>query len=349
MMYLKKLTSLAGVSGFEDAVRDYILEQARALADEVHVDALGNVIAIRHGTDPDPVRVLVDAHMDEIGFMIRSVEDTGLLRFACIGGMDARILYSQRVRIGDKAVPGVIGCPAIHLMSKDEMEKPPKVDDLLIDIGVKDRDDALQYVQPGNTAVFDSDYVEFGEGMIKARALDDRAGCALLLGALHHRYPCTLAAVFSVQEEIGLKGAAAAARRVDPDLAIILEGTTCADMHGVKDHLRVTRLGHGPAVSMMDASAISDPTLRDFILRTATAGGIAHQHRAGTFGGTNAGAIQLAADGVRVANINVPCRYIHSPICTMNRGDFEGAAALLQLVLQDIHTLGKKERTHEQH
>ena len=335
-MHVRELTALPGPSGVEDRVREYILEQARRLGADARVDKLGNVIAVRQGTAQKPANVMVCAHMDEVGFLITRVEESGLLKFSITGGMDARILLSQRVSIGRDAVPGVIGSTPIHLLKPEDIKTTVKTEDMFIDIGAANKADALKLVQPGDWAVFDSQYVEFGDGLVKSKALDDRAGCSLLLDALAGSYEATLTAVFSVMEEIGGMGAKAAAYALNPDAACVLEGTTCADMHGVPDHLRVTVVGRGPAITVMDNSAISHRKLREFLISTAQAQGIPWQHRAGSFGGTDAGLIQPARAGVPVVNINVPCRYIHSPVSVMSLEDYNNALKLLQAFLGGI-------------
>ncbi len=332
-MHLKALTALPGPSGVEDRVREYILEAARKTGAETHVDRLGNVIAVKRGKAQQPRNVMVCAHMDEVGFLITKVEDGGLLKFAITGGMDPRILLSQRVKIGRNAVPGVIGSKPIHLLKPDDIKTAVKLEDMAIDIGASSKEEALKLVQTGDWAVFDSGFVEFGERFVKSKALDDRAGCSLLLQALEGQYDATVTAVFSVMEEIGGMGSTAAAYALKPDAAIVLEGTTCADMHGVPDHLRVTVVGKGPAVTIMDKSAISDRRLRERLLATARGLGIPWQHRAGAFGGTDAGRIQPARGGVPVVNINVPCRYIHSPVSVMSLDDYDNALKLLRAFL----------------
>lgn len=335
-MHVKELTTLPGPSGVEDRVREYIVAAAGKLADEVKVDRLGCVIATKRGTDPNPATVMVCAHMDEVGLLITKVEDSGLLRFETTGGIDARILLSQRVKIGAGSVQGVIGSMPIHLLKEEDLKKPVKIENMLIDIGAANKADALKLVKPGDWGVFDSPYVEFGERLVKSKALDDRAGCSLLLEALEGRYEATLTAVFSVMEEIGGMGAAAAAYALKPDAAVVLEGTTCADMHGVPDHLRVTVVGRGPAITIMDKSAISDRKLREYVIATAKREQIPWQNRAGAFGGTDAGHIQPARAGVPVVNINVPCRYIHSPVSVMSLDDYGNALKLLRAFLGGI-------------
>lgn len=336
-MRIKELTSLPGVSGREDAVREYIVGQARACADDVRVDALGNVIAIKRGTAQMRKNIMVCAHMDEVGFMITGIDDDGLLRFAPVGGIDPRILPSMRVRIGKQGIPGVIGSVAVHLLTAADRAKPLPLKDMYFDIGVSTRAQAQALVQLGDWAVFDSKPVEMGDNLLKAKALDDRVGCALLLDALQERYEATLTAVFSVQEEVGCRGAQTAAYAVNPDAAVVLEGTTCADMHGVPDHQKVTRIGQGAVLSMMDRSAIMDVKMRRFLCGVANDEGVKWQDRQGTWGGTDAGAIQLALAGRAVVNISVPCRYIHSPVSVMSYDDYQNAQVLLRAFLTRVN------------
>ena len=338
MKYLSELLKLRGVSGDESEVKNYLKEQCEKLAGNVSVDRLGNVIAVKKGTKNPETTVMCCAHMDEVGLIIDAVDKSGTLKFAVVGGMDPRVLVSKRVLVGEHRLPGVIGIKAIHLLERSDMEKPPKVSDLYIDIGAKSDEDAKKHVSKGDTCIFAGDMTEFGGGLIKSRALDDRVGCAALLSALEREYPVTLAAVFSVQEEVGMRGATVASFSVAPDLAIVLEGTTCADMHGVPDHLKVTRVGEGCAVSIMDRSAIPNRGLRDFITRTADENGIKWQYRSQTFGGTDAGAIQLAREGIPVAHISTPCRYIHSPVSVMNKNDFAAQKELLIKTIENMDT-----------
>jgi endoglucanase len=307
------------------------------MCSDVSVDKLGNVIAIKKGTvNPEKV-VMGCAHMDEIGLIINAIDKSGTLKFTSVGGIDPRVLVSKRVLVGENRLPGVIGIKAIHLLTREDMQVPPKMEQMYIDIGAIDDEDAKQYVSKGDTCIFAGELVEFGEDLIKSRSLDDRAGCAVLLNALQQEYPVTLAAVFSVQEEAGTRGAMVASYSVKPDCAIVLEGTTCADMHGVDDHMKVTQVGKGTAISIMDNSVIPHKKLRDYVTNTADKNDIMWQYRSHTFGGTDAGAIQLAREGTPVAHIAVPCRYIHSPVSVASKNDFEAAKALLVASLKNIN------------
>ena len=213
-MLLKELTALRGVSGDEGEVRSFIVDQAAPWCDEIKVDNMGSVIAWKHSKTEGAPTVMIDAHMDEVGFLVQYIRDDGMIRYLPVGGVDAAVCVSKRVRIGKNAVPGVIGCKAVHLQEAGERSQALKHSQLLIDIGAKDKKDALTKVKVGDYITFDSDFVEFGEGLVKSRALDDRVGCAVMLELMKHEYPCNVAFCFTVQEEIGLRGAKAAAFRV---------------------------------------------------------------------------------------------------------------------------------------
>ena len=339
MEMIRALCALPGVSGFEDSVREYIVRQASNVADEVTVDAIGNVIAVKYGNHKEKAyRVMACAHMDEVGLIITHIEDNGLLRFATVGSIDDRILPTQRVRIGEKGIVGVIGCLPVHLLKKEDKEKVTPADKLSVDIGVSTKEEAQSLVEKGDYAVFDSGQRDFGGGeeMFKSKALDDRVGCAVLLKALEKRYDVSLYAVFSVQEEVGGNGAKAAAYRIRPQAALVLEGTTCADMEGVPEHKKVTRIGSGPAISIMDGTAISDVRLYRYVTKTADENNIPWQNREAAVGGTDAGVILTGTVGAPVVNINVPCRYIHSPVSVMSVSDYANAANLLQYTLNGM-------------
>ena len=225
-MLLKQMTDLFGVTGHEDAVRAFVREAAAPLCDKVTCDTMGSVYAFRKGSNPNLPHVMLDAHMDEVGFIVTGATDKGLLRIDCAGGIDPRVIVSKRVLVGDDRVPGVIGAKAIHLQSAADMQKVLGYDKLYIDVGAKKKDEALKLCPVGTYAMFDSEYVEFGDALVKAKALDDRVGCVAMLRALKESdYQGDLTCAFTVQEEVGLRGAKVAAYRVKRDLAIALEGT----------------------------------------------------------------------------------------------------------------------------
>ena len=242
---LKKLTMLDGVSGDEKPVRDFIMERIKDRADSWHVDNIGNLIVFSKGTGLGK-KVMLAAHMDEVGLLITGINDNGLIKFKTVGGIEPRVLVGKRVRIGKDRVPGVIGYKPVHLQDSSERKNAVKKSGLTIDIGAKDREQAEESVAVGDTAAFDYDPVEFGDHKLMAKALDNRVGCVMLAELLGGRYPFDLYGRFTVQEEIGLKGAKAASYAVEPDAAIILEGTTCYDLTGTDEHMMSTRLETAP-------------------------------------------------------------------------------------------------------
>ena len=239
------------------------------------------------------------------------------------------------VRIGKNAVPGVIGCKAVHLQEAGEPSQALKHSQLLIDIGAKDKKDALTKVKVGDYITFDSDFVEFGEGLVKSRALDDRVGCAVMLELMKHEYPCNVAFCFTVQEEIGLRGAKAAAFRVQPDCALALEGTTANDTTGARAHEEICSLHKGPSISFMDKSQIVNPALFDRMRALAKEKNIPWQLKRGVAGGNDAGSIQRAACGCATVTLSVPCRYIHSPSSVCATEDEENLYRLVKAFLDE--------------
>lgn len=340
-MYLKELTAIPGVSGDETRVREFILDKIKENCDEIITDSIGNLICKISGTGESAKKVMVAAHMDEVGLIVSKIESDGFLKFKSVGGIDPRVMISKKVRIGEKGVSGVIGAKAIHLQKKAERETVPKESDLYLDIGAKDQEDALNYVALGDYCVFDSDYVEFGDGFIKAKALDDRLGCACLisLAQAKERYPFDLYLVFTVQEEVGLRGARVAANRICPDIAIVLEGTTCSDVHGTEEKDYSTVAGGGAALSIIDRSTYYDKALTRALYDTAKKHGIPVQYKQTATGGNDAGAIHVAAGGVKTAAISVPARYIHSPSSVIQKSDYEAVKRLIHTFLREGITL----------
>lgn len=339
-MLLKDLTALSGPSGHENEVRDALRAQAMKLGAQVKCDTMGNVIAHKPGTDSDKPHIMLAAHMDEVGFIVKSATDDGLLRMDCVGGIDPRVIVSKRVLVGDKKIKGVIGAMAIHLQSREDMERVLGYDGLYIDIGAKDKAEAQQLAPVGTYVIFDSDYVEFGKGLVKARALDDRVGCLTLLQVLKKStYTGDITCVFTVQEEVGLRGAQIAAHRVAPDIAFVLEGTASNDLGDVKsDTMKVTRVGEGVAISFMDRASIADKNMLAFAIDTAKKEDIAWQYKQLMTGGNDAGAIQQSRGGVRTLTLSVPCRYIHSPSSVASLSDIAAQQALVLAMLERLNT-----------
>lgn len=327
---LEQLTNIYGVSGDEGRVRKYLKGALDDMGLAHKTDAMGNLIVHKAGKGR---RVMVCAHMDEVGMIVRGVLENGLLAYEA-AGLDPRVVISKRVAVGRDDVPGVIGAKAIHLQNREEFKRALAHDELYVDIGAKDRADALKYVNPGDRICFTTKFERLGEDIVKAKALDDRVGCAILLELLKNGYECDLWAVFTVQEELGLRGAKAAVWTAAPDVALVLEGTTANDMPKAKEHEYVTRMGHGPAVTFMDGGTVARPRMFKALQQTAKEAGIPYQFRQGSRGGTDGGAINKALDGCVVGGISVGCRYIHSPASLASVSDIQNAYRLAHAFLQ---------------
>jgi len=326
----EELCSLPGVSGNEAPVSDYITEKLSGIDGvKYKIDRLGNVLVNKKGEKRPKIRLMLSAHMDEVGFIINTVNDTGMLGFTPVGGIDPRVVLGRRVKIGKDGIPGVIGTKAVHLQKEEERKAAPGFDKLLIDIGAASREDALKYVSPGDTAVFDSEFIRFGDGLVKCKAIDDRIGCAVLLEILSKPMLYDFDAAFTVQEEVGTRGARAAAFSLAPQAAIVVEATTAADVAFVPEEKKVCFLGRGPAVSFMDGRTVYDRGLYNLAFDTAKDKGIPCQTKLAVAGGNDAGAIHLSRDGVRPLAVSLPCRYLHSPSCVIKYGDAENTLALV--------------------
>ena len=321
---LEELCNLNGVSGDEGRVRRYIKEIAKDYADEVWTDTMGNLYAHKKGDGP---KVVVAAHMDEVGMIIWGAMENGLLIYQT-QGIDPRVVVSKRVVVGPREIPGVIGAKAIHLQSMEDRKKVLSHSELFIDIGAKDKADALKYVSPGDYAAFDTKWERLGSDRMKAKALDDRMGCAIALELLKQTYDCDFTAVFTVQEELGLRGAQAAVYNVKPQVALVLEGTTANDLPKTQGHQHITKVGGGPAISFMDGSTIVPRAMFEALKSAAQEAEIPFQIKQGTAGGNDAGAIHKALSGCVTGVISVPTRYLHSPCSLASISDFENAYRL---------------------
>ncbi len=330
---LSRLCNARGPSGDEGEIRSLISELAVPYADELFTDAMGNLHAIRRGDSPG--RVLVAAHMDEVGLIVTRITDDGYLRFEAVGGIDPRVIAGRGVLVGPKRLPGVIGMGVSHLLSGDEKGKAPKMSSLLLDIGAAGREGAEGLVSLGDTAVFDDPYSPFGDGYVMSRALDNRAGCAAALLALRKKPACDTHFVFTVQEEVGLRGAYAAANLVKPDFAVVVDTTTAADIPGVAAEGQACHLGEGAVVFLMDHSAVYHPRTVAFGRECAEKRGIPWQHKSVVAGGLDSGAIQRSRLGVETLALATPCRYLHSPSCVIKLDDLEAVASLLTGVLEE--------------
>ena len=333
-MLLKKLSEAFGPSGCEQEVRTILREELKDHISEWQRDALGNLIACKPAAAGP--RVMVAAHMDEVGLMISSVDSAGLLHFHKVGGIDDRVLVSKPVLVGKERVRGVIGAKAIHLQRPEERTQVIPHRSLFIDIGAKSKEEALEKVKIGDYVIFATQYGELGASMAKGKAFDDRAGCAILAELLKEDYSFPLYGAFTVQEEVGLRGAGVAAYAIEPDLAIVLEGTTCNDVSGIEEHEYSTVIGGGPAITFMDTSAVGNKAMIRELVRLAEANGIPYQFKGTVTGGNDAGRINISRAGVPVVAVSIPCRYIHSPVSLLSLADVEHSKALVKLFLRSI-------------
>ena len=333
---LKSLCCLNSTSGDEGAVRDFIINEIKDYC-EYEIDNLGSVIAHKKGRKTPKKTVSINAHMDEVGFIITGITEDGYLRFTSVGGIDSRVCLDRLVTVGKNSIKGVIADKAFHLLNADEKSKCPDFDNLLIDIGASTKEEAERSVSVGDFAYFISDYVELGDGFIKAKALDDRIGCMLMLELIKSDLEYDTVFCFNVQEEVGLRGSKCTAHRVNADVAVVLEATTAADLCTVSGCDRVCVLGNGPVVSFMDRSTIYDRRLYDLAFSVANDNGIPIQTKTAVAGGNDAGAIQTAGNGARVIAISLPCRYIHSANSVVKMEDIDNTRKLLKELLPKLY------------
>ena len=326
---LKKLCLIDGISGDEGAVRDFIINEIKDYC-EYKIDNLGNIICFKKGKKTPSRKIMLDAHTDEVGFIISSITEDGYLKFKTVGGIDTAALLLRRVLINGK-VNGVIGSKPFHLLDADSRKKLPKKDDLYIDIGAKTRKKAEALVSLGDSAVMTSDFEILSE-CVKSKALDDRIGCAVLIKLLKEYNKYDFYVSFSVQEEVGLRGAKTATFAVKPDFAIALDSTTAADIAGTPAESKVCIQGKGVAVSFMDNATVYDKELYNAAINS----GILCQPKAAVAGGNNAGGIHLSGTGVRTLALSAPCRYIHSANSIVRISDIDSMYALSEYMLENI-------------
>ena len=333
---LQTLSDAFGVSGFEDEVRDEISRLIAPYVDSVNTDTLGNLFAVRKGKGN--FTVMLDAHMDEVGFMVKWIDDRGYLRFTPLGGWDPRIIPGHRVEIltrsGEKRY-GVIGSAPPHILTDEERKQPIPIEKMFIDIGASSRAEAAEMgVHIGDPLTIHYPFMELHSGYVTGKAFDDRAGCAVMIETARRLAEVDLAVdlvlAFVVGEEVGLRGARTAAYQIEPDLAIALEGTIGADMPGVPEESQPVRLGRGPAITVADRSIIVSRRLVEALEQVADDDATPYQYKLPTYGSTDAGVIHLTRAGVTAGVVSVPCRFIHSPTSTMRLNDFENTVRLMR-------------------
>lgn len=339
---LKKLTEAVGVSGAEKEVRILIRDLIADNVDEWSVDSMGSLTAIKRGTGQYDMRVLIDAHMDEVGLLVTDIDSGGMLKFTNVGGFDDRALLGKLVQVGPDKVLGVIGARAVHLLKPSEFSKVVRMDAMRIDIGAKSKEAAAAKVKIGEYVAFFTEYEELADGRTAiGKAFDNRAGCAALIELLRSDpYPFDVVAAFTVQEEVGLRGARVAAVNARADAAIVLECTPAYDLPTHRDVSPNVAMGKGVSIYVMDARTIQDPRLVAHLMATGEAHGIPYQVRQPGGGGTNTGAIQRAGIGIPAATLAVPGRYAHTPTMMMSLDDYDNmirlAGASLRTLSPDI-------------
>lgn len=334
---LEKLCNAVAVSGGEGEVRRIIIAELEKVADEITVDALGNVLVCRYAKKeiPAPMNVMLDAHMDEVGFMIAEDEGEGIYSFEIVGGIDTRQLPGKPVWVGREHLPGIIGTTPVHLLDEDEKHTPVSLKSLRIDLGPA----GAGRVSPGDYATFATRFLQSGDCLF-GKALDDRLGVATLIELVKHAPDhINLLASFSVQEEIGLKGALVAAYTFNPDLAIAVDSTPARDLpreDGEENTIYNCRLGAGPAIYISDAGTVSDPRLIRYLTKIAEENGIPYQYRQPGGGGTNAGVIHKSRAGIPSVSVSVPGRYAHTAILLARKSDWQNTFNLVFTALCQI-------------
>ncbi len=331
---IKELSLLDGVSGRENAVRDYIINAVSPYADSIETDPLGNLIVFKKGKKTPAKRVMLDAHTDEVGMMITHVNSDGTLGFECVGGIDKRVMLGKPVTVGEGKINGVIGVKAVHIVPAAEKLNMPS--NMYIDIGAENKEDAEAVISLGDYACFRSDFVEYGDGFIKGKALDDRAGCAILIDMIKSELPYDMYFNFAAGEEVGFGAAGAAFYKIQPDYAIVVETTTAADLADVPENKRVCELGKGGVISFMDRRTVYPKELFDKALELAKSHGIKAQVKSAVAGGNNAGVIHKTAGGIKTVTVSLPCRYLHSPSCVLKVEDITESARLIRVLAEEL-------------
>ena len=337
-MDLKTLTEINAPSGYEQPLRRYLLEEVKALGLTPVIDRMGNVVVVKEGVGENRKRVMISGHMDEVGFIVTGATEDGFVKVQPLGGVDSRVIISKRVLVGEDKLPGIIGAMPIHLQSAADRKRVLGYGDVYVDIGASDKKEAEAKAPKGTPVCFDTPYVEYGEGYVSAKALDDRVGVYNIfrLLACEEQFPCDLVAVFASEEEVGCRGAKGAAFAQAPDIGIALEGTTCNDLGDVPEPVQVCVTGKGVAVSFADATSLVNRDLFRHTLKVAKEQEINHQVKGSVSGGNEAGVMQRSRGGIPTIVLSVPCRYIHSPSTVCKASDVEDQFELAKALLKSF-------------
>ncbi|EKF85029.1 M42 family metallopeptidase [Methanobacterium formicicum] len=338
---LEKLSNASGVSGFEDEVRNLMLEELKGHVDDLDVDNMGNLIATKNGK-PDGKKVMLAAHMDEIGLMVRYIDKEGFIKFSKLGGINDQMLLNQEVYIhsNGEQILGVVGSKPPHRMKAAEKKKPVQYENMFIDIGASDKEDAEEMVNVGDPITIKQKFAELKNDLVMGNAMDNRVGCAIMVEVMKRaRSDATIYGVGTVQEEVGLKGARTAAYRINPDMALALDVTISGDHPGMKEEDAPAKAGKGPCIILTDASGrgiITHPQVKELLIQVAEEEEIPYQLEVSEGGTTDATAIHLTREGIPTGVISPPSRYIHTPVSVVNINDVENAVKLILAVLNRL-------------
>ena len=325
---LERLCKCSGISGDESEIRNLIKKEIENYADEIITDNLGNLIVYKKGKKRAKHKLMLSAHMDEVGLMVTDITSDGYLKFNEVGGIDKRVLLGKQVTVGADKLNGVIGIKPIHLTKGDESSTVPAMSEMYIDIGADSADEAKKYIGIGDSVNFVTDFEQNGM-TIKSKALDDRFGCYVLIELIKSELEYDAHFVFAVQEEVGLRGAKVAAYTVDPEFSIVVETTTAADVPEVDAHKQVCNLSQGAVISVMDRRTIYDKELVKAAFNIAEKCTADAQYKRAVAGGNDAGVIHQSRGGVRTLAVSLPCRYLHAPSCIVNISDCESTLKLV--------------------
>ena len=335
MKLLKRLCKCDGISGDEGEVRKLIIEEIKPYADSITVDNLGNLIVHKQGKNRAKSRLMLSAHMDEVGLMVTDITSDGYLKFDEVGGIDRRVLLGKSVTVGMNRINGVIGVKPIHLCKGDEVGRIPELSEMYIDIGADSKENAVEYIKYGDSIDFVSDFNVTADS-ITSKALDDRFGCLVLIELIRSELEYDMDFAFVVQEEVGLRGAKVAAYTVDPEFALVIETTTAADVPEIDENKQVCNLSDGAVISVMDRRTIYDKEMIALAFDCAEKTNIKAQYKRAVAGGNDAGVIHSSRSGVRTLAVSLPCRYLHSPNCVVNKQDCENMLKLVSELANNI-------------
>ncbi|MCI4462659.1 MAG: M42 family metallopeptidase [Caldisericum sp.] len=332
---IKALSNAYGVSGFEDEVIEILKSEIKGYVDSFEVDGLKNLIAIKNLDSPKP-KVMLNAHMDEVGLLVKGFTNDGFVKFTKVGGIDDRVLLGKRVVIGKNKVKGIVAVKPIHLQEANERKTVESARDMVIDVGAKSKEEVQKIVNIGDFIGFNVSFESLSDDTYIGKAFDDRLGCALVSEIIKEKFNFPLIGLFSSQEEVGLRGATVGAFKYTPDISITLEGTISADFPDVSEHEKCTTLGNGPVITIKDNSVITDHKLREKLVKIAERLKIPYQFKQVFVGGTDSSRIQLTKSGVKVLVVAVPVRYIHSPVSLFKLSDYENTKKLIIEFLKSL-------------